>query len=314
MRKLFFWRAACALVLAAGTGFVLLDTFVVPKALAAAPQTVQAAGAQQQPAASPQGTGAASAGPDDAPTAASVLTGTSYRADGLEISIDTEVIDGTTFYFADVYTDDPAALKTALADGIYGRNIKETTSDMASENNAVLAVNGDYYGFRDTGYVIRNGVLYRGTARAAGDDDALVIDANGDFSIIRESEVTAEVLLAGGAQQVFSFGPALVENGAVTVGENDEVDRAMASNPRTAIGQIGAGHYLLVVCDGRTQESKGVSLHRLAEEMAARGCTTAYNLDGGGSSTLVFGGQVLNNPAGGRNNNSEREVSDIVYF
>ena len=62
----------------------------------------------------------------------------------------------------------------------------------------------------------------------------------------------------------------------------------MASNPRTAIGVIGELHYLFVVADGRTSESEGLSLYELAQIMQKYGCITAYNLDGGGSSTLYF--------------------------
>ena len=75
-------------------------------------------------------------------------------------------------YVADITVSDASALKTALANNTYGRNITDTTSDMADENNAVLAINGDYYGARQSGYVIRNSKLYRNTS---GDRDALVI-------------------------------------------------------------------------------------------------------------------------------------------
>jgi exopolysaccharide biosynthesis protein len=87
----------------------------------------------------------------------------------------------------------------------------------------------------------------------------------------------------------------------------------MASNPRTAIGVISPNHYVFVVSDGRTSESTGLSLYQLAQFMEGLGCTTAYNLDGGGSSTMYFNGRVVNNPTtNGRIR--ERGVSDIVYI
>lgn len=70
----------------------------------------------------------------------------------------------------------------------------------------------------------------------------------------------------------------------------------MTSNPRTAIGIIDECHYILVVSDGRTSESEGLSLYELATIMQDYGCTTAYNLDGGGSSTMYFLGEVVNKP------------------
>lgn len=239
------------------------------------------------------------------------ITDNSYEDENISIKITTERANDTTYYVADIYLSDSKYLKTALANDTYGRNIKETTSVMAQNNNAIFAINGDYYGFRDYGYVIRNGVLYRETANE--DNDALVIDNDGNFSIVNESEVTAEELLNEGAWQVLSFGPALIEEGEVVVGKNDEVSQAKTSNPRTAIGQVDELHYIVIVADGRTSESEGLSLYELAQVMKEYNCTTAYNLDGGGSSTMYFNGEVINNPTSGRSI-GERSVSDIVYI
>ena len=236
--------------------------------------------------------------------------GTTYTADGLTVTLNQYRVEDTTVYVADVATDDPSALKTALAGDTYGRNVTDAASVIAEDNNAVLAINGDFYGARNNGYVIRNGVLYRDTS--SGSED-LVIWADGSFSIVKEDEITAQELLDQGAVQVLSFGPALVEDGQVTVTESDEVGKARASNPRTAIGIIEEGHYLFVVSDGRTDESNGLTLKQLADLMESLGAQTAYNLDGGGSSTMVFQGQVVNNPTTGGSSIKERSVSDIVY-
>ena len=214
-------------------------------------------------------------------------------------------------YVADVTVSDVSVLKTALANNTYGRNITDTTSNMAKENNAVLAINGDYYGARQAGYVIRNGNLYRNTS---GDRDALVITKTGEFEFVSENETSAEELLQSGAYQVLSFGPVLLADGEISVGENDEVGMAMASNPRTAIGYLGNNHYVFVVSDGRTSESAGLSLYELATFMKELGVVDAYNLDGGGSSTMVFKGEIINNPTTNGHSNQERSVSDIVYI
>jgi len=217
----------------------------------------------------------------------------------------------SNIYVADVTVSDASALKTALANNTYGRNITDTTSNMAEDNNAILAINGDYYGARQSGYVIRNGNLYRNTS---GDRDALVIKQNGEFEFVSEGETSAEELLQNGAYQVLSFGPVLLEDGEISVGENDEVGMAMASNPRTAIGYLGNNHYVFVVSDGRTSESAGLSLYELASFMKELGVADAYNLDGGGSSTMVFKGEIINNPTTNGHSNQERSVSDIVYI
>ena len=92
-----------------------------------------------------------------------------------------------------------------------------------------------------------------------------------------------------------------------------EVGQSMASNPRTAIGIIDENHYIIIVSDGRTSESQGLSLYEMAEVMKSYGVKTAYNLDGGGSSTMYFNSQVINKPTT-NGNISERAVSDIVYI
>ena len=220
----------------------------------------------------------------------------------------------TTVYVVDIYCDG-TDLMSALANDVYGKNVTQTTSSMAASKGATVAINGDYYGARNEGYVVRNGTLYRSTSAGSSQED-LVIYADGTFEIVREGDVTAQELVDAGAWQVYSFGPGLVVDGAVNVSLTDEVDRATSSNPRTAIGQVGEGHYVFVVADGRTSESAGLSLYELATFMVKQlGVRCAYNLDGGGSSTLYLDGSVINNPSGGGvgSSSGERKVSDIVY-
>ena len=244
---------------------------------------------------------------------ATVNTATAYADDTKAIAIETYERNSTQIHVATVTIKGDASIKTALADETYGRNIKAKTSTTAQSVNAVLAVNGDYYGARDAGYVIRNGQLLRSDSQDANQED-LVIYQDGSFEVIREGDITAQELLNKGAVQVLSFGPALIENSQVAVDSSDEVGKAMASNPRTAIGIIDDKHYVLVVSDGRTDESKGLSLKELADFMKELKVTTAYNLDGGGSSTMYFNGQIINKPTTNGHNIEEREVSDIVYL
>lgn len=241
-----------------------------------------------------------------------VTTENSYQDDNIQITLKEYETNDTTVYVADIQLSDASYLQTALAQGMYGKNVTAETSETAESVGAILAINGDYYGSQERGYVLRNGVLYRSSAESGQED--LVIYADGSFEIINESEISAEELLANGAVQILSFGPALIENGSIAVSESEEVGKAKASNPRTAVGIIDELHYVFVVSDGRTDESEGLSLYELAEFMESLGVTTAYNLDGGGSSTMYFNGQIVNNPTTTGNSIKEREVSDIVYI
>lgn len=283
--------------------FVLLDTFVIPKAYI----KVTSDTAVDEEAYSKSEVSAESV---TTVPPAPVITDTSYLDDNIDISITTDKDYDTAVYIADVRIKDASYLKTALAEDTYGRNVKAATSEIAGSNQAIFAVNGDFYGFRDYGYVLRNGVLYRDVA---GNAEDLVIKDNGDFSIIDESETSIDSLNLSEVQQILSFGPALVKDGKIVVDSTSEVSQSMSSNPRTAVGIISPQHYIFIVSDGRTEESAGLSLLELAGLFADRGCTTAYNLDGGGSATMYFNGKVVNIPTDGRSF-GEREVSDIVYI
>lgn len=300
--KRHFANMVFALILIAYTVYAALDTFVIVRVLT--PDTL------------PTATAEASTAPTEPPaeqaTTAPISADTEYHDDQIDIGLTTMRVENTTVYVADVQLADISLLKTALAGNTYARNLTETTSVQAANVGAILAINGDYYGAQERGYVLRNGVLYRASAQSG--TDALVIGADGNFRIIHEGETSADTLVREGAWQVLTFGPALIKDGQVTVSSSDEVGRAMTSNPRTAIGQISEGHYLLVVSDGRTKESTGLSLRQLAELMQALGAQVAYNLDGGGSSTMVFHGRVVNSPTTNGRSIRERSVSDIVYI
>lgn len=240
-----------------------------------------------------------------------VITDSSYQDENISITINEYNQYDTAIYVADVEVSSPEYLKTALAQNAYGRNITEKTSQMAADAEAILAINGDYYGTQQTGYVLRNGILYRDIASDNQED--LVIYEDGSFEIINETDVTAQELLSNGAVQILSFGPALVIDGEISVTEDEEVGKAKASNSRTAIGIIDENHYVFVVSDGRTDQSEGLSLYELAQFMEQLGVETAYNLDGGGSSTMYFNSEIINNPTSG-GSIKERSVSDIVYI
>lgn len=307
------WAAIYSIILTGAFTFTMLDTFVLPKSIAST-STLSVSSKTSSTASS--GSTSTSSSKETSTKQASqsqaTVTDRSYQDENIKITIETVRKYNSNIYVADIQVSDPSYLKTALANNTYGRNITATTSDIAQDNKAIFAINGDYYGFRDGGYVLRNGVEYRETARS-GDNDALVIDKDGNLSVVQEGEVSLDSLSAKGAWQALSFGPGLVVDDKIVVDSSSEVGKAMSSNPRTAIGQISKLHYIVIVSDGRTSESAGLSLLQLAQEFKERGCNVAYNLDGGGSSTMYFNGEVINNPTSGKGI-AERKVSDIVYI
>lgn len=307
------WSLGFAFALTGLTAYLLLDTFVIPEVYEKDVSQTEEHSLAENTASSFEhvpdsneyatDTGEYAADTDNEKSKAKA-------SDEPVIQVETYRVNNTNIYVADILFPSVEYVKTAFAQDTYGRKVTATTSDTAMENNALLAINGDFYGARECGYVIRNGILYRDTP---SDEDVLCIYKDGRMEIIDPNKVTAQELIDNGAWQAFSFGPGLLEDGEILVDTRDEVGLAMASNPRTAIGMIDENHYVFVVSDGRTSDNEGLSLYELAGFMKELGVTTAYNLDGGGSSTMVYEGEIINIPTSGRHTN-ERSVSDIVYI
>ncbi|KXU14035.1 Exopolysaccharide biosynthesis protein [Streptococcus infantis] len=298
LKKRYAYASVLGLLLTGSFSYSMLKTFVLAETISTVATTSKSSNA--------------AAASQAAKTA--TITDSSYKDDNISINLTETTVNNTQVYVADVILNSSDYLKTAFAQNAYGTNVTAKTSVTAADNNAILAVNGDYYGANSTGYVIRNGVVYRDTVREDSSNGDLAIYKDGSFKVIYEDQISAEQLVNDGVANLLAFGPALVKNGEIVVDTNTEVGQAMASNPRTAIGIIDENHYIIVVSDGRTSESEGLSLYQLAEIMKSYGAKTAYNLDGGGSSTLYFNGQVINKPTTGGNKISERAVSDIVYI
>ena len=301
-------------VIAGGTAYWALNRFVIDHVEVANVSSYEA----DLAAAGEADTGIGAETAESVATEATVTEDTYTSAtSALKIS---KVVTGTgsdtiTYYVADLTLTDATALKAGLANNQFGTNIVENTSTIAQANNAIFAINGDYYGFRDTGIVIRNGVLYRDEGARTG----LAIYRDGRMEVYDETTTSGDELVAAGVFNTLSFGPALLDDGAIPAGiDSVEVDTnfgnhsVQGSQPRTGIGVIDTNHFVFVVADGRSSGySKGVTMTEFAQIFKDLGATEAYNLDGGGSSTMYFDGHLVNNPLGKGN---ERGTSDILYL
>ena len=233
------------------------------------------------------------------------VTENSYTSPDISITVDEVNEENLTYYVADIYVRDITCFQTALAENTYGSGFRDSIEDMAVLNNALLAVNGDYYGNTTEGVVIRNGVIYRANPT---DCDVCVLYYDGSMKVMPGSSFSVEEAVEDGAWQAWTFGPALLDAGGNPITAFASTSRITNANPRTAIGYYEPGHYCLVVVDGRG-ESSGISLPRLSRLFDTLGCIAAYNLDGGNSSIMVWGNEVINNPSGGG-----RESSDALLI
>lgn len=228
----------------------------------------------------------------------------SYQSEDLRIAVDRVEEEKVTYFVADVWIRNIREFKTAFAQNRYGHQVCEMPAITARENKALLAVTGDYYSGKKQGLVIRNGELYRDTVMG----DVCVLYVDGEMATYSAEEVDLDSLLERDIWQAWEFGPALLKEGKAIESFGDS--SIAGRNPRCAIGYYEPGHYCLVTVDGRGMNgSRGMRLTELAKLFESFGCKTAYNLDGGRTSQMLWAGEVINRPYKGG-----RECSDIIYF
>lgn len=231
-----------------------------------------------------------------------------YETDEMKIQLEHIVKEepNLNMWIATIKVSDSSQIKSAFAGGEFSQDVKKRTSVIAKDNDAVLAIDGAAVGFNTNGRVIRDGVIYRDSDL---DCAPLIIKENGDLEVFEYGEKTAEEILDLGGIQTYDFGPTLIKDNEII--DNYGEWYRTTKDPHTVIGQKGPLEYVVLVADGRSKKSDGISLYDAAVKLQNRGCYIGYNLDGGGSTTLYFNGEVLNNPS---DITGERRISDILYF
>ncbi|MBO4219724.1 MAG: phosphodiester glycosidase family protein [Clostridia bacterium] len=228
-----------------------------------------------------------------------IRTDSTYQSKNINVTVSHFSEEEVIYNIAEIYIRDIKYFKTAFGcDGF--KEHTEMLTDLAGRHNAVIAISGDHYGARSTGVVVRNGIMYRNTKF----EDMAILTYEGELITMPASEYDPAALEEYGAWQVWCFGPELLDDGNVKTKFNSNVTRA---NPRTAIGCVEPGHYFFVVIDGRIQDSKGLTMTQLSQLFYDLGCTSAYNLDGGQTSSFVWNGSLISYPYG-------RPVWDMLYI
>ncbi len=228
----------------------------------------------------------------------------SYHSGNLSIEIEVVKVGESVAYVAEVYFRTLDNFLPVFAGGKFHGGYA-TVSELAEEHNAVFAVNSDSCTATEYGVIIRNGEILRDIVAA----DHLAIFGDGSMQSFYPRNISGEYFIKKEAVHVFNFGPMLLNNGkAVTKFMYSHI---RSEHPRTAIGMIEPYHYYFVVVDGRSDYSEGMTLEELSAFMVSLGCVDAYNLDGGGSSTMVFDGRLINLPLG---ETEERELDGAILF
>ena len=224
-----------------------------------------------------------------------------------------ERVGRTACTFSEIRIADASQFRRHLAGDEYASSIQLKASDMAKTVNAVVAMNGDFYAFRQTGVIVYDRKLYRFDPTRL-DTCFWTSSGNMIFSHIGElttREETEQFIADNDILFSTSFGPILVENGELYYTATYAAGEVNDIYARAAIGMTDDLHYLLMVTstDGGSYVN-GMTVMDSARLMLEKGCYQAYELDGGQTATIVYNGE----PANGIVYGYERTMSDIIYF
>ncbi len=199
-------------------------------------------------------------------------------------------------------------------------------NEIALKHKLVFAINSDYFIFRearqhdaDVNYNYPKGLIIRDrkvlydvprskTSTVYPPLDVMAFFPDGTMKTYLNGTLSADEILKTDATDTISFGPILVENGEVSPRSKEYGN---TPNPRTPLGYGGPGHYVCVVVESRTSESKGESCVWMGQVMADLGCETALNLDGGATSTMLFMGKQINK-SGNYGDITNRQQNELI--
>ena len=245
--------------------------------------------------------------------------GMGYDDGTLKVKIETEIVQETKVYWVSVEITDPSQLRTATA-GARGSKVLAQPTAIAKRDNAVLAINGDWFASHNSGVVFRHGKQWRNVPVYSR--DTLIVDENGDLHILafgkstpkaRMQEALESFQQAHQIREAFAFGPGLIIDGVkqeINYREKVSCD-ALNKAQRTVFCQTGPMQYLFLVTEGPEQFEPGFTVPECADLIAARGgVLQAYNLDGGNSSQIVLCGQKVN----AAEYEKARNIADMICF
>lgn len=232
-----------------------------------------------------------------------------YRSQNVALELTEEWMYDSLVHIVDIYIQDISSFRTVLPYEELGE-LKMNIADIKAQiPQALMMTSSDQFRNRSTsewGFILRNGLLYDDNTSFC---DICVLYQDGGMEVYAKGTAVPDEIYARGAHQIWSFGPILVQNGAAMSEFPGGTGRSLGKNPRMGIGYFEPGHYCLVLTDGTRGSntgSAGVSMAEFAELFVSLGCTSAYNLDGGETATMMFGDRLLND--------SSRRVTDGIYI
>ena len=241
-----------------------------------------------------------------------VMTENSYTSPNISITIDTVQYgsgdDIVAYHVADIYIGSMDCFTTYTANNEMRYFGTQNVMKMDEAAEAILAISGDFLTYQKSGFLMRNREIY---VEDSNNNSLCVLFEDGSMEVYDGKDYDIEDLKARGAVQVWSFGPKLLDDDG-TVRDSYKISTAVSyTNPRSAIGYYEPGHYCFVVVDGRQKGySMGMTIPELAAVFEELGCTSAYNLDGGGSAVMLFNHERFSQ----QSNGGDRNLGDILVI
>ncbi len=242
-----------------------------------------------------------------------VRTEHSYTSPNVSIQVETfstgEENKTVTYHVADIHIASMECFRTYVSHGVYTYFDTQDVLEMDDAVNSLLSISGDFCTYQQTGFLVRNGEILRNDQAWC---DICVLYEDGTMACYERGSYTNEEIIAGGALQVWNFGPSLLtDEGEIRYDYASVHETVTYLNPRSAVGYYEPGHYCFIVVDGRQEGySRGMRLHELSTLFYTLGCRCAYNLDGGGTAVMTFQQERYSR----QSNGADRNLGDILYI
>ncbi len=223
-----------------------------------------------------------------------------------------EYIEQRCCTFAEVKIAHGSQLRRKLAEDSYSSSVQLYASDMANASNAVVAMNGDFYAFRDLGITAYQRKLYRNNPAQV---DSCFFTASGDMLFSRAGELMGEgeterFIQANDVLFAVAFGPILVDNWELQYCAAYPIGEINTEYSRSCIAMTDDLHYLLMTINHTPDARPRATINELARIIYSKNVWKAYTLDGGQTAEIIMMGGPINHVDFGE----ERAVSDIIYF
>ena len=223
-----------------------------------------------------------------------------------------ERINNRSATVAEIKIADGSQIRRKLSEDTYGSSVQSYASKLAESANAVVAMNADFYGFRQIGVTVYQRQLFRFSPDRL---DNCFINSKGDMLFMKAGSIADEAqmyqyIADNDVLYSLSFGPILVDNGELQYCSSYPIGEIDREYSRAGLGMVDELHYVYMTVNHCNGQNPRCNVNEFAEIMYSKGCYKAYNLDGGQTSEIVFNGQPVNYIDFG----AERTVTDIIYF